>query len=218
MKDKKFVLQWVPSLTFAALSVVFGIVYTFTKPEPALTVYLQLIGGAVACVLFPVAGLVLKRDFPPLYTIVVGLLVFFGIYFGKAADMYTHIPHYDKFLHTNFGLLGAVTVYAFIQRWGGGKMNFAGTLILCILATLGLGAIWEIFEYYCSVFVAGEDPQGVWLAVQQIIAAGGEKVVNPLDDTIGDLMVTLIGSSIFCIICITDKCFGEKFLKKLYNA
>lgn len=212
---KKFLAQWLPSVVFGVLSLIFAVVYTCIQTERVYTVYLQLLFGIFAPLVFPLLGLITKKNYPPVLSVILGLLVFWGIHLGKAANLYAYIPHYDKVLHTNFGLLGAAMFYALLLRWGGEKLNPAGMIITVIAATLGMGAVWEFIEYFCGMLV-NEDPQMVWGFVNQIIAAGGEHVVNPISDTIQDLIVTVLGSCVFVILYLADMCFGGKVTKKLF--
>lgn len=211
-----FARQWLPSVIFAGLGLIFTLIYTFVFSGAQATVYLQIVLGIAGLFIFPVWGAIVKKPFAPALSIIVGLLVFFGIYLGKASDMYSYIPHYDKVLHTNFGLVGAGMVYALLMRWHGDKLNPAGLIVIVILATLGMGAVWEFIEFYGGM-LTGEDPQLVWGAVNEIINAGGERVINPITDTIDDMLVTVMGSAVFIILYLLDKAFGGKVFKKLFE-
>lgn len=216
MRGNRFAADWLPSVVFAALALVFGVVYACIPGEKVYTVYLQLLGGAVAPFVFPVWGVLTKKRVPPVLAVIVGCLVFFGIHLGKAANFYVYVPHYDKVLHTNFGLVGAALVYTLLVCWGGENLKPAGMIIIVVLAVLGLGAAWELVEYFCGMFF-NEDPQNVWAAVDKILAAGGDKVINPLWDTMQDLLVTILGSCLFFIAYLTDRAFGGKLFKKIFT-
>lgn len=205
---------WLPPIFFTAVGIVMFIVY-LCRFEFDAVIVMQYIAGFAVPFAIPLIGLAVKREFSPLLTINVGLLVFFGIYIEKTFDVYAIFSGYDKVLHTNFGFIGTAIVFTLMLRWGGDKMNDAGVLFTLILSVLGLGAAWEFFEYIGTWFTHRDLQQWMWVVEESIEA--GYIAGNPLDDTIGDLIVTVIGSSAFCILYIVDGTFGKKIFKKLYG-
>lgn len=212
MMNKKF-LPWLPTAVFGVLTVFFTVYYAVTDGSLA-TVYMQLAVCLFVPAVFPVLGIVTKKPFPAALSWLAGYLVVVGIYFAKTMHFYSFVPSYDKFLHTNFGLVGSAMLYALLLRWGGGKLAPLGQILLVVLGVLGIGAIWEIMEFVGAA-LSGEDPQLVWGAVDAAIAAG-ERAANPVTDTMQDLIVTAIGSAVFICLYLADACFGGKVLKKLF--
>lgn len=201
-------------MVFGGLAVVFTIVYAVTDGSLA-TVYLQLLGGIAATLVFPVIGLITKKPFSISLSVLVGCLVFFGIHLGKAANLYEYVPQYDKILHTNFGIVGSAMIYALLLRWNGDKLARIGLILIIFCAVMGMGALWEIVEYICAI-ATGEDPQVVWPAVDAAIQAG-QRCGNPVEDTMWDLIVTAIGSVVFMIFYFIDGHFGGKACKFLFS-
>ncbi len=213
MNNKKL-SPWLPTIIFGAATVV-SIIYYAASGGRQATSYLQLAIALVVPAIVPVFGIITKKPYPPALSIIFGVLVLLGLDFAKAFRFYSFFPEYDKVLHTVFGLVGSAIIYMFILRWGGDKMSDVGIMLLVFLGVMGLGAIWEMIEYYCS-FIPGEDPQGVWGVIDAAISSG-ERGLNPLYDTIEDLFVTVIGSFAFIICYLADKLRGGKIFKKLFT-
>lgn len=211
---------WLPTVIFGVLTIIFAVIYGVTD-NSLKTVYIQLALCLFVPAIFPVLGIITKKPFPLALTIMACYLVVVGIYFAKALNFYSFVPEYDKFLHTGFGLIGSAMVYALLMRWGGDKLSPAGTVIIVFLATLGIGAIWEIIEYVCAL-ITHEDPQRVLGILKKIVELGNieeawKQGLNPLQDTIWDLIVTVIGSAVFLIFYTVDRALGGKLCKKLFT-
>ena len=211
---------WLPTIIFGVLTIIFAVIYGVTD-NSLKTVYIQLALCLFVPAIFPVLGIITKKPYPMALTIMACYLVVVGIYFAKALNFYAFIPEYDKFLHTGFGLIGSAMMYTLLMRWGGDKLSPAGVVIIVFLGTLGVGAIWEIIEYVGSI-ITGEDPQRVLGILEKIMAVGNvqeawKQGLNPLQDTIWDLIVTVIGSAVFLIFYIVDRIFGGKLCRKMFT-
>lgn len=214
MKNKKL-RPWFPAILFAAIGLVMFIVNCFLHEITVLTV-LQFFSCMAAPFAVPVLGVIAKKEFSPSLTFNLGVLVVFGIYVERVFDVYAYFTAYDKLLHTNFGFIGAAIVYALLLRWKGDKMTTAGVIVTLILVCLGLGAVWELFEYSSALFTH-QDPQRWMEAVNASIAAG-KIVANPMTDTMEDMLVTVIGASAFCILYLVDARFGIKVFPKWFGS
>lgn len=204
---KKKVFELLPSIIFGVLGLVFIIIYSVIG-ERQTVVYMQLVCGIILSFFFPIIGWITKNHFPTAFTWVVGGFIFFALYIAKGIDGYALIPYYDKILHTVFGLVGAVLVYVLFMRWNGEKMGTAGKIFFIVLATMGLGGLWEIFEYICSICF-DVDPQ----LVESSMASG----INPIYDTMMDLIVTLIGSAVFTVIYLADIFSKKHFIDRFFE-
>jgi hypothetical protein len=94
-------------------------------------------------------------------------------------------------------------------------MNKVAFYIFLLLAVLGVGAVWEIWEY-TSDAVLGTVCQGWQPAKSEYGVTVGEyfKTYNPMNDTMWDLIVTVFGTLAFYLFLLLDKLFGSK----LYNS
>lgn len=211
---------WLPTIIFGVLTVILAVIYGVTD-NSLKTVYIQLALCLFVPAIFPVLGIITKKPYPMALTLMACYLMVVGIYFAKALDFYSFIPAYDKFLHTGFGLVGTAMMYTLLMRWGGDKLSPAGIAVIVFLGVLGMGAIWEIIEYV-GALITHEDPQRVLGILEKIMAVGDvqkawQQGLNPLDDTIWDLIVTVIGSAVFLIFYIVDRALGGKLCKKLFT-
>lgn len=97
---------------------------------------------------------------------------------GRLLGLYSNTAWFDKALH--FGNSGIIGVLAFLVIYA---LRFTGRLrtsiavngLVIVLLALGVGALWEIIEYVAD------------LTFQQ--GAQGSPVMDPLDDTMWDLIL-----------------------------
>ena len=73
-----------------------------------------------------------------------------------------------------------------------------------MLATLGVGALWEIWEYACDTIGGGDSQR-----VQEALALG----ISPVADTMEDLMITFVGVIFFYLFLYLDKILHHQVLK-----
>lgn len=194
--------MWLP---FAAC-LIFGVIalslHHIVGPYVNKVVYLQVPAGMAVPLIFPALRRWAKIRVPFIFEIFIAVQIIISIDIGTALNMYLYIPHYDKFLHTYFGLWCAPLLFYFIGLWGGGSMKEWGKLILVMLGVLGVAAIWEIFEFTMSYVIENYDPQA-WHGVAE---SGG----NPMWDTMMDIIVAVIGVAIFYVTFFVDKLFGGR--------
>jgi hypothetical protein len=132
-----------------------------------------------------------------------------------AALNFYSITGFDKFLHTFFGFLGAAVLFVIMLYCNADKMNKFGFYILLLFAVLGIGALWEIWEYTSDALL-GTRCQGWQLGKGLHLMTVDEyfKTYNPMTDTMWDLIVTIFGTLIFYLFLFVDKLLGSK----IYNS
>lgn len=202
----KKIIRWAPAAACVICGIIALCLHRVVSEHINSIVYLQVPAGMAVPFLFPLAHRFLKVKIPFVFEVLVAVQIIISIDMGTALNMYL-IPHYDKFLHTYFGLWCTPLMLYFICLWGGGSMKAAGKIIFAVLAVLGVAAVWEIFEFTMSYLIENYDPQ-VWHGVAE---AGG----NPLWDTMMDIIVALIGSGIFLVVLAADKFFGARLCRSL---
>ena len=78
------------------------------------------------------------------------VMVLLQFVIGEARDFYTNVPYYDKFVHYMLpmflGLMGLIVVYT-MYMVGKLKASLTVMALLVIFVAMGIGALWEIFEY-----------------------------------------------------------------------
>jgi hypothetical protein len=136
--------------------------------------------------------------------------------FAATLNFYALIPGFDKFLHTCFGFLGAAVLFVIMLYCNGEKMNKVAFYIFLLLAVLGIGALWEIWEF-TSDAVLGTVCQGWQPAKASYDMTVGEyfKTYNPMTDTMWDLIVTVFGTLAFYLLLLIDKLCGGKLYKSI---
>lgn len=115
----------------------------------------------------------------------------FGEFFFK---FYYYVLYYDKALHLIVPIFLAIWVKWFIPK----EIHFSKLIV--VMAVLGLGALWETFEFFVDMLLTTPTMQGVFINFH--IMQGG------LEDTIQDLCLNLIGAIIGTFM------FGRKNVQK----
>ena len=111
------------------------------------------------------------------------LFVFIAHFLGVIVDLYSKIYWYDKFIHFLSGILTAfVALYILVKNKE--NKNILFNILFIISLTMLVASCWEIFEYISS-FYFNVDPQKV--------------VLTGVTDTMGDIIVALLGSILVSI-------------------
>jgi hypothetical protein len=146
----------------------------------------------VCLVLITAPGLVTKnyiRHFPIEIEILLFSMILIQFVLGEARDLYINIPYYDKFVHYILPLfLGVIGFLIFFTLYATGKLKTSRSamMVIIILITLGVGALWEIVEYANDVILWAHIPG--WPHMQ------GNAQQDPFSDTMTDLVNDTIGA------------------------
>lgn len=101
---------------------------------------------------------------------------------GRLALLYDSSVWFDKVLHLGNSVLLAMLAFlaAYVLHLTG-RLRAPALIIgvLIVLVTLGLGAIWEILEYFSDLLFR--------------LGAQGSPLLGPLDDTMWDLVLDGVG-------------------------
>lgn len=134
-------------------------------------------------------------DIPLELEFVLFVMVALQYIIGEVHNFYDTVPYYDKFVHfilpffiSFIGFAITYTLYA------SGKLKVAvGTMIvITILITVGLGALWEIVEYLNDQFLVHLTPGDH--------KAQGSLTEDPLHDTMNDLIADALGGVVGALI------------------
>lgn len=127
--------------------------------------------------------------------LVLFIAVFVQYVLGEARDFYTTIPYYDKFVHLLLpgliGYMGFIIIYT-LYFSGKLKVSIHTMIVFTVLITVGIGALWEIFEYGNDTLILPIFPN--WHKFQ------GSLVEGPLVDTMNDLIADTIGGIIGAVV------------------
>lgn len=143
--------------------------------EIAFVALITLVVSIMPVLVAGYAGLVVPRTF---ITAIV-LFVFATLFLGEVLDFYNRFWWWDIALHggsaVGFGLIGFVAVFMMFQ----GDRFAAPHIALCFFSmcfAIFIGTVWEVFEFAMD--------QGFGLNMQK----------SGLNDTMGDLIVNLVGA------------------------
>lgn len=194
MKVKK-VLPWLPGILCEVAAIVFCIIYAAGGGREA-TMYLQLIAAALLPFLVPVYSLISKKPLTPALSVAAAVFVFLASDLGSGLYFYDKFTWWDLVMHGAFGFLCCLAVFVLLVRWGGARLNPAGFMVIILMFTLGVAAMWEIWEYAVDSITGGDSQR-----VAESIAQGK----SPLADTMEDIIIALAGCAAFYIALLIDK-------------
>ncbi|MDE7439317.1 MAG: hypothetical protein K2N23_02270 [Clostridia bacterium] len=204
MKVKRFI-EWLPGIISELIAVIFCIIYAVTDGSKT-TMYAELIVSALLPFAFPVYGAITKKPLPLILPAVSTVFVFCACGLGSAIGLYDKVHCWDLILHGIFGFVCSLTVFVLLVRWNGSKLNPVGFIVIIFAFTLGVAALWEVWEYIADRFT-GADAQ----RVAESVALGK----SPLADTMEDVMIAMAGSALFLVTFIIDKFRGYKTYSRL---
>lgn len=144
---------------------------------------------ALATLGLAIAPLVLARRFeitlPVPFVVAITVFLVASVFMGEAFDFYERVWWWDIALHGSsaigFGLVG----FLFVLMMFEGDRYAAPSWAICFLAfalAVTVGAVWEIFEY----------------AMDSLFGLNMQK--SGLDDTMGDLIVNVVGAGFTSVL------------------
>jgi uncharacterized membrane protein YjdF len=145
--------------------------------------------GAIALPAFISRGRV--KALPLEFEVILFFMVFLQFVIGETFNFYENVPYFDKVVHFTLPLfLGyIVSLLAYTMYVTGNlRATLWPTLVVIVLVTLGVGAIWEIIEYGADVFLGLE--------------AQGSLVGSPLTDTMNDLIADTLGGIFGALLAV----------------
>lgn len=216
---KKKIIEFVPFIAMLFASAVTLIIYLVAMQHNDAVKILEACVAPLIPLIIPLLNRILNIRIPFAFNVVLTVFSFTAIDFASVLDFYGTIPHFDKVMHTAFGIVGAFGMFIFLLYGNGSKLKPWCFFLLILLSVLGMAAIWEIYEFIASSII-GSDMQG-WLPD---LSKFGDMTVkeffsnyNPLWDTIWDIIVAAFGVFIFYGLVIIDKFCGYKVCKSIYE-
>ncbi|MGM9680671.1 MAG: hypothetical protein ACI3XR_04110 [Eubacteriales bacterium] len=207
-RNQKMDARWIPPAVSLILALLALIAYTLMKEDREIVMYVQVTASALAAAILPVLSVLTKKDFPVFLDGLFAVHIFLASDLGSAMGFYDRFDCWDLIMHGFFGFVAAVTLYTFMLRWNGAKLNRAGFLVLIFLGVMGCAAVWEMFEYV-SDFLLGGDAQRVKEAL--------ELGISPIKDTMTDIIVTVVGVLAFYAGLYVDKRCKYRVSKRIYE-
>jgi hypothetical protein len=199
--------KWIPvvfNVLFAAVSL---FIYTFTHLNNLNSlIVLQIAVGSIIPFLIVLITDLLKIEFPMLLHMLIVFLIIGAIYFGNGLSFYSFVWNYDKILHTYFGFISSLIILCILIYFNGDKVSTPLLLFNVFFFTLGLGAVWEVFEFICDLITSG-DSLGVNSSINNNL--------HPCTDIMLDLVVTMIGTCLLYIVLLIDKFNNFKLINTI---
>lgn len=194
MKQEEKVPHWEKRLSLI-LEIIIGFsgVYQLFFAQTAAGI---LILFCLAMIVLP--GLFTKnliRHIPIEIEILLFIMIILQYILGGVHDFYTKIPYYDKLVHFMLpffiGLIGFLIAYT-MYATGRLKASATSTVIFIALISLGIGALWEIFEYLSDVLIYPVFPYHHFQGnLQQV--ANVDTMTDLIDDLAGGIFGALLG-------------------------
>ena len=196
---KKIVRDFILPIIVLVFSIICLVIRKVSFDELSLLSFFQLIGCSLLCFVLPILSIFIKREIPFFLNYLVCTHIIISMCFGNALKFYSLIPWWDLLAH---GLFGTICTCGLLVLFHNDKVYM---MLLSFLSTVGLGGLWEVFEYSADV-LSGSDTQ----KVQESL----DKGKLPQADTIEDIIITIIGSLFFIAIYYLIKYIVSQRKKK----
>lgn len=192
---KKKVIPWLPGIAAEIIAGVFCVVYAKINGE-TWSVYLELTASALLPFIFPVYSAISKKRLPTALGVSAAVFVFLASDLGSALGIYRSLPFWDSIVHGFFGFACSLTAFALLLRWNGARLKPFGFVLIILLFTMGVSALWEILEYFIDLMTGWDS---------QKIAASVAEGKSPVADTMEDMISALVGTAAFYLTLLADK-------------
>lgn len=221
MKDerKKIIIDFTPFFALFAASVAVLLIYLFAMQGRSAVRIVQACVAPLVALVIPVLNRICKIRIPFGFNIAVAAFAFLAIDGAAVLNLYGLVPHFDKVLHTSFGVVGGLGVFIFMLYGKGEKLKPWAFFIAVFLGVMGLAALWEVYEYTASAITGGnvQNWKPDFGAVGDMTVNEFFKTYDPLWDTIWDMIVAAIGVMLFFGIILIDKLCGYKMCRRIYK-
>lgn len=161
----------------------------------------QVIGSGLVIFIVPKLVFLADRERHSILNMVYALFIVLAVDFGSVLGFYDLFLWWDTMMHGFFGFICSISLYMIFLKDLGEIKNWVKYLFT-FLATMGCGALWEVFEFSVDS-ILGMDTQ----RVAESIALGK----TPVYDTMIDMIITIGG---FVAFVLLDLLYRKKFKKK----
>lgn len=157
--------------------------------------------------IYPIIGYIFKTKLPITLQIIITLHILIASIVGTAYNVYVYISCFDLILHGFFGFEAILILFLLMIKTKSTNISLPFFILLMLIFPVGCGAMWEMVEFTVDS-ITGIDCMHVYDAM--------EEGINPVLDTMTDMIVTLVVSIITLILFLIDKHFQYKVTKKIY--
>lgn len=164
----------------------------------------------------------------------------FGAILGTCFNLYSVIPFFDLLLHGVAGFIFSCLGFALSKVIYKGGGTFFSHLVFAVCFSLTIAVLWEIFEYFCTLFLAPDMMEdGIVYSIKSYFLSGNHLSALRLDDitktviyygdgktftiegyldlglgdTMGDVLICTAFTLIFVIVSGVSNRLGKRFLR-----
>lgn len=186
-EKREALLAYLPAVTATLLTALTIVLYITVCDAHYWTVYCSLAIMLFVPLILTAMNRRLGLGIPNYLVALMCLHAVLSVDLGTTFGFYGRFAWWDSSVHCFFGLLACGTLYYLYIRWKGETPKALECLII-VLLVISFAAIWEVYEFVASA-VLGADMQDVALQMAQGI--------NPLTDTVVDILVATLGAVVF---------------------
>lgn len=204
---------------FTLVTAIASVIMFFVSDNHGLdTTVFQVMQCILAILVFNIP-LFISRKFkcyiPNFITILLYIFIYMHFVLGEIFRAYDHIFLYDKFLHTTSGMIFCLTSLSIVWLFNNsedGKVKLSPffVVLFTFCFTLTLEYVWEIIEFgFDRLFGLNMQRWQDSIIEGAEVIADGETVNaaahsvpwgNAIADTMGDMIVNVIGSLVMCAL------------------
>lgn len=181
--------EYLPAFITLIPTIIVTILYATLNQDQHLSTYLALLVIAPT----PFAIIWVNRKFelnlPKILIILMCTHAVMSVDMGTTLGLYWRVRWWDTLVHGYFGFLACMTLYFLYFRFRDGKPKFVEYLVMLLLV-VSFAALWEVYEFFASMIFRSD---------MQDVAYQLEQGINPLTDTVVDILIATVGALVFLI-------------------
>ena len=185
---------------FTVIFAIITLTFFLTSDHSASLTVAKIVIAAFFPAILPLYEVIFKRKISIFTNVLIASHAVLSVFLGSGFAFYSRIAWWDLFLHGYFGFVGAAVLVTLFYGLGG-KIKAVGLCAFIFLSVMGCAALWEAFEFTTDIIFM-QDAQVVYEA----ISLG----LNPIKDTMTDIIITALGALFFLAAEIFRKFINKR--------
>jgi len=191
------------NITLILIAIIGSLYFVFTRDNNIVLILKDI------SIIFSISALyivqkIFKIKINEYINLVYIIFIFMAHFLGVICELYNYIYWFDKFVHFLSGIVTSFVAIYLLIIFKKNKNIFFDILFIIAL-TLMIASLWEVFEYLSSYYF-DVDPQKV--------------VITGVSDTMGDIIVSFLGSILVSISYYFENKYNydlliKKFIKSI---
>lgn len=178
---------YLPAFITLILTAITFVIYTTVMTDQRMSTYLAILAIAPTPFIFTFFNRKFQLGLPKYLIILMCSHAVMSVDMGTTLGLYWRLTWWDSLVHCYFGFLACAVLYNLYFHFRDGKPNLIEYIVILLLV-VSFAALWEVYEFFASKIFQSDMQDIIYLL---------ERGMNPLTDTIFDIMVATLGALVF---------------------